>query len=399
MPEVSSHNATVESVSQRERKIDLLDLFIILAKHKKKILGYPFLVAVLVSGITLLMPDIYTATTRILPPQQQQSSAAAMIGQLGAITGMAGSTIGLKNPNDLYVGILKSRSVADKLIDRFKLQDLYKEDTLVETRMALEDVSFFNAGKDGIITIEVDDENPNFAAEMANAYVEELSNLNQNLAVTEAAQRRLFFQQQLKYVKDELSNAEFALKQTQEKTGVLQLDAQGKSLIEAVGTLRAQIAAKEVELGALRTFATEHNPDYLRILEELRGMRGQLSKLERGGDNYILPAGKLPEAGLETIRRMRELKYYESLYELLAKQYEIARVDEVKDASLIQVLDKAVPPDRKSKPKRALIVLLATVLAGVLTLVWVLLYEAQIRAEEEPEHAARLKALRRYIKA
>lgn len=383
----------------QDETVGMLDFLIVLAKHKKLILGLPLATAVLAAGISLLIPNIYTGTARILPPQQGQSSAMAMLGQLGALAGVAGGSLGLKNPNDLYVGMLESRTVADSLIQRFKLQELYDEETLVETRKALEDVTFINAGKDGIISIEVDDEDPQRSADMANAYVEELYKLTQNLAVTEAAQRRLFFEKQLKLSKDELADAEVAFKQTQEKTGVLELGAQGKAMIEAVGAVRAQIAAKEVELGALRTFATENNPDYLRIREELVGMRGQLAKLERGGDSGLISTGKLPEAGLETIRKMRDVKYYETLYELLAKQYELARVDEAKEASLIQVLDKALPPDRKSKPKRALIVLLATVLAGVLSMFWVFMREARARAESQPEQAARLQQLRNHLKA
>lgn len=383
----------------QDETVGMLDFLIVLAKHKKLILGLPLATAVLAAGISLLIPNIYTGTARILPPQQGQSSAMAMLGQLGALAGVAGGSLGLKNPNDLYVGMLESRTVADSLIQRFKLQELYDEETLVETRKALEDVTFINAGKDGIISIEVDDEDPQRSADMANAYVEELYKLTQNLAVTEAAQRRLFFEKQLKLSKDELADAEVAFKQTQEKTGVLELGAQGKAMIEAVGAVRAQIAAKEVELGALRTFATENNPDYLRIREELVGMRGQLAKLERGGDSGLISTGKLPEAGLETIRKMRDVKYYETLYELLAKQYELARVDEAKEASLIQVLDKALPPDRKSKPKRALIVLLATVLAGVLSMFWVFMREARARAESQPEQAARLQQLRNHLRA
>jgi tyrosine-protein kinase Etk/Wzc len=382
------------STTQSEDEISLLDLLIVLAKYKKLILGLPFAAAVLTAGITLLMPNIYTATTRILPPQQQQSTAAAMLGQLGALAGAAGGSLGIKNPNDLYVGMLKSRTVADNLIGQFKLQALYKKKTMVETYRALDKVSSITAGKDGIISIEVDDENPKRAADMANAYVDELYKLTQNLAVTEASQRRLFFEKQLKKAKDELAGAEVAFKQTQEKTGVLQIDAQGKAMIEAVGAIRAQIAAKEVEMGALRTFATEQNPDYLRAQQELIGLRAQLGKYEKGGESDLLPTGKLPEAGLENIRKLRDVKYYETLYELLAKQYEMSRVDEARDASIIQVLDKAVSPDRKSKPKRAVTVILTAVVIGILAILIAFLRESLGKARQNPEQAMRLANLR-----
>ena len=378
-------------------EISLLDLLIVLAKHKKMILGLPFAAAAVVAGITLLMPNIYTATTRILPPQQQQSTAAAMLGQLGALAGGAGAALGIKNPNDLYVGMLKSRTVADNLIQQFKLTERFKTQKQDDTRNALGGVTAISAGKDGIISIEASDEDPKFAADLANAYVNELYKLTQNLAVTEASQRRLFFEKQLKTAKDELASAETAFKQTQEKTGVLELGAQGKAMIEAVGEIRAHIAAKEVQLAAMRTFATEQNPDYVRAQQELAGLRGQLAKLERGGESGLVPTGKLPEAGLENIRKLRDVKYYETLYELLAKQYELARVDEAKNASIIQVLDTAVPPDRKAKPKRALIVILTALAVGFLAVLWAFIKEAGEKARRDPEQAERLSTFRKYL--
>lgn len=394
MPASQSPDSPETKANQIEEEISLLDLLIVLAKYKKLILGLPLAAAVLVAGITLLMPNIFTATTRILPPQQGQSTAAAMLGQLGALAGAAGSSLGIKNPNDLYVGMLKSRTVADNLIARFKLMERYETKKQDDTRKALTEVVNINAGKDGIISITADDEDPKFAADLANAYVEELYKLTQNLAVTEASQRRLFFEKQLKKAKDELAGAEVAFKQTQEKTGVLQIDAQGKAMIEAVGAIRAQIAAKEVEMGALRTFATEQNPDYLRTQQELIGLRAQLGKYEKGGESDLLPTGKLPEAGLENIRKLRDVKYYETLYELLARQYEMSRVDEARDASIIQVLDKAVPPDRKSKPKRALIVILSAVAIGFLAILIAFVRESMSKAKQDPEQASRLANLR-----
>lgn len=382
---------------QVEGEVSLLDLLIVLVKHKKLILGLPSTAAVLAVGFSLMMPDIFTATARILPPQQQQSTAAAMLGQLGVLAGAAGSSLGIKNPNDLYVGMLKSRTVADNLINHFKLKELYKKDTLVETYKTLDSVTDITGGKDGIISISVDDEDPKRSADIANAYVDELYKLSQSLAVTEASQRRLFFERQLKLTKNELANAEISFKQTQEKTGVLQLDAQGQTMIEAVGTLRAQIAAKEVELGALRTFATERNPDYLRLKQELIGLRSQLTKYEKGGESDIVPIRKLPEAGLENIRKLRDVKYYETLYELLAKQYEMARVDEARDASLIQVLDRATPPDRKAKPKRALIVILSAAGTGFLALILAFIRESYANAKLDPEQTERINSLRHHL--
>src|SRR6266581_8087932 len=193
--------SSAASISSDDDEISLLDLLIVLAKHKRIVFGVPFAVAVVAAIISLLLPNIYTGTTRILPPQQSASAAAALLNQLGGalggLAGAAGGTLGIRNPNDLYVGMLKSRTVADNLIVRFELAKVYDEDYLSETRKRLAKETTITSGRDGIIAIEVDDKNPKRAADLANAYVDELMRLTKVLAVTEASQRRLFFERQL----------------------------------------------------------------------------------------------------------------------------------------------------------------------------------------------------------
>jgi uncharacterized protein involved in exopolysaccharide biosynthesis len=272
---------------------------------------------------------------------------------------------------------------------------------MVETRNDLASNSGITAGKDGLITISVDDEDPKRAAAIANAYVEELDRLSQSLAVTEAAQRRLFFERQLKQAKDDLSKAEVALKVTQEKTGLIKLDDQGRAIIEAVATLRGQISAKEVELQAMRTFTTEKNPDYIRAQQQLSGLRTELGKLERaqisGVGDILLSTRQVPEAGLEYVRKYRDVKYQETIFELLAKQFEAAKIDEAKEAGIIQIVDPAIAPDRKSRPKRALIVIATTLLAAMVAVFWAFVREARARISRDPAGAARLAALHRHI--
>jgi tyrosine-protein kinase Etk/Wzc len=388
------------AVTQDDDEISLLDLLIVLAKHKKMILGVTIGAAVVSAIISLLLPNIYTGTAKVLPPQQSQSTAAMMLGQLGGLAGLAGSSLGIKNPNDLYVGMLKSRTVADNIIARFELQKLYEQDTMVETRNEFADNSSITTGKDGLITIEFEDRDPKRAAAIANAYVEELDKLTQSLAVTEAAQRRLFFERQLVQAKEDLSKAEVALKVTQEETGLIKLDDQGRAIIEAVAALRGQISAKEVELRAMRTFTTESNPDYIRVQQQLAGLRNELTKLERaqisGAGDILLPTGKVPEAGLEYVRRFRDVKYHETIFELLAKQFEAAKIDEAKEAAIVQVVDEAIAPDRKSKPRRALIVIAATLLAGFVAAFAAFAAELRDRLENDPVQAGRLAELRRF---
>jgi len=397
---VSTAPGEIMNPTSEEVEFSLLELLIVLVKHKKLILGTIFTAAVLSAIVSLLLPNIYTGTARVLPPQQSQSNAAIMLGQLGTLAGMAGGSLGIKNPNDMYVGMVKSRTVADRIISRFDLKQLYGKDTMVDTRKTLASNTTVLAGKDGLITIDFEDKEATRAAAVANAYVEELDTLTQVLAVTEAAQRRLFFERQLQQARKDLAHAEVALKKTQEDTGLIKLDDQGRALIEAVAALRGQVSAKEVELRAMRTFTTEKNPDYVRTQQQLAGLRAELAKLERGhassqGDN-LLPTGKVPEAGLEYVRKYRDVKYQETIFELLARQFEAAKLDEAKEAAIIQVVDKAVVPDRKSKPKRALIVILVTLVASFGSLLWVLVIEARERASRDPVQAARLAALRRY---
>jgi uncharacterized protein involved in exopolysaccharide biosynthesis len=373
-----------------EDEISLLDMAIVLAKHKRLVLGLPAITAVVAIVVVLLMPKIYTGTTKILPPQQGQSAANAMLAQFGALAGVAGAT------NDLCVGMLKSRTVADALIQRFDLNNYYEEEIQSITRKRLDGISSISSGKDGIITIDVDDKDPKRAAEMANAYVEELIKLTNVLAVTEASQKRLFFEQQLAQAKDSLAKAEVAARDALTKGGLAQVEAQGRALVETSARLRAQIAAKQVQIGAMRAFAAERNPELLQAQQELASMKNELTRIEGVG----VGVGEKSEGGgkgLDNLVLLRNVKYNEFLFELLAKQYEFAKVEEAKNSAIIQVMDKAVVPDRKSKPKRALIVILATLAAGFVAVLLAFIYEAMDRARQNQGQAERLAAFRRHL--
>jgi len=401
-PESSKESSAVANSSE-EDEISLLDLLIVLAKHKRIVFGVPFIAAIVAAGVSLLLPNVYTGTTRILPPQQSASAASALLNQLGgALGGLLGATggsgLGVRNPNDLYVGMLKSRTVADELISRFDLAKVYDENRLSDARRRLEKETTITAGRDGIITVDVDDKNPKRAADLANAYVDELIKLTRVLAVTEASQRRLFFERQLVQAKDNLTVAEVAARQGLQKGGLAQVDAQGRSMIEVTARLRAQISAKEVQLGAMRTFAAEGNPELQRTQQELEALRRELARVEGSSSSGAAPRGDTSgNSGLDNLSRLRDVKYYEFLYELLAKQYELAKIDEAKDATVIQVMDKAIEPDRKSKPRRALIVILTALAASFIAISLVFIRESGYRARRDPQQAQRLDLLRRYM--
>ena len=299
--------------------------------------------------------------------------------------------------------MLTSRTIEDNLVNRFDLRSVYRAKTYQDARRKLEKRSEILATKEGLISVSVTDNDPKRAAQIANAYVEELYNLNQNLAITEASQRRLFYEQQIKAEQKELSTAEVALKQAQEKSGLLQPDAQGKTIIASIADLRAQVAAHEVQLQTMRSYATPNNPDLKRAETELAGLRGQLAKLERsdaaaGNGNIAIAARQMPEAELEYLRRAREVKYHEALYDFLGKQLEAARIDEGQNAVLVQVVDRAVEPEKKSGPKRMLLVLVSTTAAFVVACLAVLLMEALRRRHQDPSQGPRLALLWQSLK-
>src|SRR5713101_344181 len=398
-----TEEAAATPTSAEVERIHFPDHLIILAKRKWFIFKFVGCAAVLSAGISLLLPKTYTANAKSMPPQQNQSmgAMAALSSQLGPLAALVGGGLGLRTPSDLYVAMLRSRTVADDLIDRFSLMSVYHKKLRVDARKKLEDRSLIIAAKDGVISVSVDDRDPRRAAEMANAYAEELEKLTKILAVSEAAKRRLFFEREVKMASDDLANAEVALKQTQEKTGLILLDSQSRAMIESLTSLRARVAAQEVLVQEMRTFATPENPELIREEKALEALRDQLNRLEGGRGKRLfadVPIENVPSAGLEYVRKYRDVKYREALFELLAKQYEAAKIDEARDSLIVQVLDKAVPPERKSGPLRALIVLGSTFLALLVAVLIAFFMEGLEQAKEDPQFAGKLQLLGFYLR-
>ncbi len=399
-----NEDAGINGESAEQNGLDGIELLLILSQRKKTILKVTIAVAVITAIIVFLLPSTYTATASILPPEQKQSTLSAMLGQLGSISGLSDSDLGFKNPGDLFIGMLHSRTIQDRLIDKFDLRKVYRVKRYQDARKKLDARSYIVAEKEGLISISVDDHDPNRAAAMANAYVDELHNLNSELAISEAAQRRLFYENKVNAERDALAVAEVQLKQAEEKTGLLQPDAQARVIIQGVADMRAQVAFREVQIEAMRTYATKDNPELQRAEQELAGLRAQLAKMERntgeaGHGDIDLPTRKLPQAELEYLRRARDLKYHEALYEFLNKQLEAARIDEAKDAVVVQVVDKAVVPERKSGPHRMTIILLAALAAFLLTSATLLVVESIKRKRaQDPQLRARLALLGHYLR-
>lgn len=332
---------TDNSATTDNDEISLIDLLQVILDNLKLLILVPLAAGLVALGITYLIPPTFTATTKFMPPQQQQSAAAAMLQNLGALGGLAGATGALKNPADQYVALVKSRTVQDALIDRFKLGERYDETFKQDSRKQLEKNTVVVGGKDGLITIDLDDKDPAVAAQIANAYVEELGKLLNRLAVTEAQQRRVFFEKQLASAKDNLIKAEIGLKSSGVNSSALKASPQ--AAVEGLARLKASITAQEVKLASMRGYLTESSPDFKQAQTEFFALRAQLTRAEKEE-----PASS---SDSDYIAKFREFKYNETLFELFAKQYEMARVDESREGAVIQVVDTAVVPERKSKPK------------------------------------------------
>ena len=370
---------------------------IVLARHKRKLLGVPFACALAGAAIAFALPNMYQASAKLLPPQQQQSSAAALLSQLGGVAGAVAGGAGIKSPNDIYIGMLHSRTVADAIIAKYDLKKVYGFSSQERIRNKLEENTAVAAGKDGMITITVADKDKTLVAKLANSYVDELVKLTNTLAVTEASQRRMFYERQLERAKDNLATAEQALKSALDARGVVSVDVESRAMLENIVRLRAEISAKQIELSSMNAFVTSVNPEYRRAQEELTSLRAELSKFENGRPE-INEGTAQKSVGLENIKLLRDVKYNQMLYELLAKQYEVARLDEAKESVVVQVLDPAIEPERKASPKRVLITIVSAMGGLFLTLLWIFGVEAVRSLRRLPGGAAKWDELKNLLK-
>ena len=400
-PRTVSREETGEGLTP-ENEISLLEYLIILLERKRFIAGFVASGAALSVLVALLLPVEYEGKAVLLPPQQNSSVGSSLTGQVGEALGSLASLasgLSLKNPVDMYVSLLKSRTVEDGMIQRFGLMQEYHRKKMTDARKALEHHVTVTAGtKDGLIRITFEDRDPKRAAELANGYVEEFRRLSESLAITEAARRRLFFQRELEQSKADLTLAEDAMSKTQEKTGVVEIGSQARTLIEQAAVLRAQVTAKEVQIEGMRSFATEGNPELVLAKQELAALQAQLQRVaeseESQGSGLNLSKGRVTQEGMEYLRRYRDLKYAETVYELLAKELEIAKLDEAREGAIIQVVDSAVVPDKKSFPPRTLIVIGMTILSVFMAVFWVILRRRVDVASELPENRHRIRVIR-----
>jgi len=370
-----------------EQEIGILDLLQVLVRHGKLILRICGTAALLSIICSLLLPNIYTSTAKVLPPQKEGaglSSLSAILGQAGGgLASLAGGALG--GGSDLYLGILKSRSVEDAVIRRLALEKVYKKKTPEDTRKALEARVKMQAGKDGIITIAANDKDPKRAAAIANCFVDELFKKSVQLNLIKAGTERSFLEKRLELVKTDLKNAEDSMKSFQEKNKAIKVDSQAIATIQGIAQMKAELITKEVHLASLRSYQTDENPQVRLLQSGISRLRGQLEAYEGSGmSGDAIPAvGNVPSLALEFARRLRELKIQELLYEQLTKQYEMAKLSEAKDSSSLQILDDAVIPTKKSKPRRSMIVILTTTVAFFISIFLAFIHEYGSKMPEE----------------
>jgi tyrosine-protein kinase Etk/Wzc len=404
MPPTREYSSPAAAPSQAGIEFDLLDLLVVMAERKTTIILAALIGLFLGFVLVMLKHPVFTAKTMILPPQQGQSSAAmiSQLGSLAALTGLGGGA-GLKDPNDLYMGVLASITVQDGVIKRLGLLDVWHLHKKAEARGILTAESKFVSEKGGMISITVKDGDPYRAAQIASAYVDELHDINSRLIIGEASMRRNFFGQQLALEKDRLTDAEIALQQTEEKTGAINPNGQTGVVIGQVASLQSQILSREVQLDTLRTSSTDQNPDVVKLNTEIEGLKSKLRDIEsaqkgRKSGDISLTTRVLPQDQILFLRRQRDVQYHTLIFDLIARQFEAARMDEAKASPVIQVLDPAEPPDRKSGPN----VLLWTVAFGILGFffgcVGVVGSYVRSRLEADEVSAQRLHQFRRALR-
>lgn len=373
-----SHANASSAVEEDESSIDLVALFQTLRRDKKTIFGATLGVFVIATAVAFLLPFRYTSTVSFVPPNLSGSNsmASALAGQLSAFG--AGDLLGgAKNPGDLYAGILRSRSIAGELVKRFDLMSVYrvkKESQAEKILGASTDVTVDM--KSSIVTVNVTAKSPVLAHDLADAYMDALRETNGRLALSQSSQRRLFFGQQLAKEKDDLEDAEVELKKTEEQSGLIAPSGQTETEIRTIAETQAAIAVREVQLAALRDSATEQNPEVIRLKSEIGDLQDQLSRLQSGNgkeSTAAIPTSKVPELQLEYVRKEREVKYHEALFDMLSRQFEAARLDEARDSPELQVLDPASYPDTKSSPKRSYYMLGGLVVGFLGSSLWVLM--------------------------
>ena len=366
-----------------DEEVNLLDYWRVVRMHARLIVVLCLVAVLATMGYSLSLPKIYESTATILTPDERGSSGLGLA-TAAAASGIAQSIPGLLMPSmtpqrDIFVSILKSRSMAQDVVERFNLQQRYEAKFLGDAIRRLQQTTAVTLSRDGVISVKVEETDPQLAADLANFYVSNLDQMLTRFATTEAGKQRVFIAQRLAETERELRRAEEALRRFQETNRAIALQEQARGAVETAAQLKGEIMASEVQLEVMRKFATDANSDVVKLKRRIEEMKRQLAQMQYG-KGWILPAEdhnpgeprneiyvpvvQVPELGVELARLTRDVKVQETIYTLLTQQLEQAKISEARNMPTVQMLDRAVPADRKSKPK----IKLNMVIAGITSL-------------------------------
>jgi uncharacterized protein involved in exopolysaccharide biosynthesis len=352
--------------------------------------------------VAFLIPKSYISTAQLMPPDSQSTSGMGMMAAMaakggGGLAGMAGDLLGLKSSGALFIGVLRSQTSQDRLIQQFDLRKVYGKRLVVDAQTKLdENTSISEDRKSGIITISVTDHSPQRAAALAGAYVDQLNSLVSELTTSSAHRERVFLEERLKVAKQDLDDATNQLAQFSSKNNTLDIQQEGKAMLDAAGSIAGEMIAAQSQLEGLRQIYTDNNPRVRALNARVTELRRQLEKLggvqanglngtalstdqsadpsaARAGGGMPYPTIKsLPLLGAKYADYYRRAKIQETVFELLTGQYELAKVQEAKETPSVKVLDPARVPEKKSYPPRLEIMILGTFLVFAMSAVWVL---------------------------
>jgi uncharacterized protein involved in exopolysaccharide biosynthesis len=390
----------LESIAQKQADTPILGISRLLWERRKRLARG--VLAGLVAGVVLAVaiPSSYNAEARLMPPDQQGGAGMAMLAALGSKVGLpmgaATDLLGMKNSGSLFVGVLQSRTVQDALINRFDLRRRYWRKTYVDARKKLESrTDILEDRKTGIITVEVSDHDPKIAAALAQAYVEELNRLVAQLTTSSAHREKVFLEQRLALIKDELLNSEVVLSRFSSENAALDIKEQGKSMVEAAAGIQGQLIAAEAEKQGLEQIYSAQNVRIRSVQARIQELQRQLEKLGGKTATAYSPADQLyptirqlPLLGVRYYELYRTAKINEAVFETLTQQYELAKVQEAKEIPTVRILDNAEVPEKKSFPPRMLIVLGVGVLGFIVMAIRIVAREFWMELDSAEPHKA-----------
>ncbi len=345
-----------------EEEPTLLEYWRVLWRYRWVIVAIGLIVCLATVVLTIRTPKVFESTATLIAPRET--------GGGGLIAGLAASNLiqqvpGLSLPSftatrDVFLSILKSRTMAEAVIERFKLRERHRTPLMQDAVRRLQGASSVTASREGVISVTIEDTDPALAAAMANFHMEHLEQLLGRIGTGEATRQRVFIAEQLTRAKAELEQVENQMRRFQERNRAIVLQDQTRGAVESAARLKGEIMAAEVQLQVMRNFATETNPDVVSMRRRVDEMRRQLAQMQYGDDltnrsrgsrsEIYVPFAKVPEVGMELARRTRDLKVQETLVTLLAQQLEQAKIAEARDIPPVQILDRAVPAERHSRP-------------------------------------------------